>query len=339
MPIPIGASVNGWHGHKALRSDNAMTYRLKLKEKPGQGLRRILREQTEWSLASLADGANAVTGVHETRKAMKRVRALLLLMRGGFAPEERRLLDDQYRRIGRLLGGQRDRDVLLATLDLIEQEHDCVQRAQLALVRLAAESQAWPKGQSGDREALLAEARRLLQKSERQIDDIRLSPDTTGMMADGLRYTLQRCGKAYRRAVSSAEPAVWHDWRKTVQQHWRHMKLVDRAWPEYFGAREALGSELADVLGQAQDLDVLRQFLASTACTAIAGDARLALDALAEDSIARRRAGAIPLGERLLAERPRRFANRARLYWRTAKTLRRLSTRQTAAMAGRKKGG
>lgn len=306
-----------------------MAYRLKLQEKPGQGVRRILREQTERCLAHLAEDIDPVAGVHETRKSIKRARALLRLVRPGLDKDEYRNEDARWRRIGRLLGGQRDRHVLLATLDHLEAEQGSNDDRHFALVRLAVESLSGPLAQGLD-EAIVSEARRQLQASEARLDQIKLAPDDFDVIGAGLELTLKSCRKAYARAIESSDAGDWHNWRKTVQQHWRQMRLVERAWPEYFRARTMLASELSQVLGRAHDLALLQTFLQSTTCAAVAGDKRHAVQAIAQMCMLQHCDRARPLGKRLLAEGPKGLRRRVTLYWRTAVKMRAASAAPSA---------
>lgn len=298
-----------------------MAYRLKLQEKPAHGVRRILREQTERCLAHLAEDIDPVAGVHETRKSIKRARALLRLVRPGLDKDDHRSWDARWRRIGRLLGGQRDRHVLLATLDHLEAEQGSSDDRHFALVRLAAERLDGPQSQGLD-EAIVSEARRQLQAVEADIDRIRLEPNDFDTIGEGLERTLRACRQAHARAIESSDADDWHNWRKTVQQHWRQMRLVERAWPDYCRARTMLAAELSGVLGRAQDLALLQTFLQSTTCAAVAGDMRLAVQAVAQTCMLQHRDRARPLGKRLLAEGPKGLRRRVTLYWRTAVKLR-----------------
>ena len=62
-----------------------MGYRFKLKEGLREGVRRIAAEQIEKMLGAPHKGNDRVAWVHETRKTMKRTRALLRCVRSGLA--------------------------------------------------------------------------------------------------------------------------------------------------------------------------------------------------------------------------------------------------------------
>src|SRR3977135_3846874 len=94
-----------------------MSYRLKARESPSQGLRRIFREEINSALKECRHPApQRGETVHETRKHLKKLRAALDLV----APEigKRRFTreDRCVRQIGKLVSDLRDAHVRLQTL-------------------------------------------------------------------------------------------------------------------------------------------------------------------------------------------------------------------------------
>src|ERR1700726_4241853 len=94
-----------------------MSYQLRREETFGEGLRRICRKQVELALA-ITEGKKEPrdTPVHETRKHLKKARAVLHLVRkeigrGLFKNEDHALRD-----VGRLISEIRDAEVRLETV-------------------------------------------------------------------------------------------------------------------------------------------------------------------------------------------------------------------------------
>ncbi len=103
-----------------------MTYRFKLQEPIGKGVARIGLEQIEIAEAKLASKDDISASIHDARRCLKRVRALLRLIQPG-------LDDGLYRReaarlagIGKLLSGARDLDVMRQTLSKLESRLDAM---------------------------------------------------------------------------------------------------------------------------------------------------------------------------------------------------------------------
>src|SRR6516225_8981442 len=119
-----------------------MTYRFKLQEPIGQGVRRVGLEQIEIAAAKLADKDDISTAIHDARRCLKRLRALLRLIEPGLAEGLYRREDARLAGIGRLLSGARDLDVMRQTLIKLEGRFDALPPgAADRLATFAAQSQ------------------------------------------------------------------------------------------------------------------------------------------------------------------------------------------------------
>ncbi len=101
-------------------------------ERVGDGLRRATLAQLDIAIEALQSGG--ATGVprrhvHEARKALKRLRALIRLLRGRLGETAYERDSTTLRDAGRLLAGARDAEVLLSTLDELLERNP--QRARL----------------------------------------------------------------------------------------------------------------------------------------------------------------------------------------------------------------
>ncbi len=75
------------------------------------------------------------------------------------------------------------------------------------------------------------------------------------------RSSIARRGALNRHCQEAgATDEDFHALRKSVQQHWRHMQLLSRAWPEALSARADEAKALSQLLGEDHDLYVLRSF-------------------------------------------------------------------------------
>ena len=79
------------------------------------GLQRISLEQLDYAMAAL-DGMRIDIGIHEARKALRRVRATLRLVRDPLGEAVYRAENDALRDAGRLIGGSRDATVMVETV-------------------------------------------------------------------------------------------------------------------------------------------------------------------------------------------------------------------------------
>ena len=114
-----------------------MAYRFKHGESVAEGVRRVAREQIESATECLQDNTGAADGekVHEARKAIKKVRALLRLVRPSlgrtYSAENRRLRD-----AGRKLSKLRDAAALIEVFDEFQKRApNSLPRRTLAFIR------------------------------------------------------------------------------------------------------------------------------------------------------------------------------------------------------------
>ncbi len=296
-----------------------MTYRFKLQDSIADGARRIGLEQIEIAATKLASKDNIPTAIHDARRCLKRLRALLRLIRPGLADAAYRREAERLVSTGRLLSGERDLFVMQQTLAKLECRFGAMPDGGTArLHRLLARSHTRDrrKATDGRRQALqrLEQARRLF--TGRAAGKIELEH-----VVEGLEAAYRKARKAFRHAYREDSDEAFHAWRKKVQLHWRHMSLLSRGWPEAMLARAGEAKELSRLLGEDHDYSVLLAFAGEP------GASRLEpadLEALAERCRACQadlRAQAKPRGERLFAERPDDLKERVTLYWTSANHL------------------
>src|SRR4029079_19518957 len=104
----------------------SMTYRFKLQEPIGPGVRRIGLEQIEIAEAKLSSKEDVAAAIHDARRCLKRVRALLRLIRPGLEEDVYRREVERLASTGKLLSGARDLDVMRQTLRKLESRLDAM---------------------------------------------------------------------------------------------------------------------------------------------------------------------------------------------------------------------
>lgn len=297
-----------------------MAYRLKLTQRLDKSFRRVGLEQIDHALARLAKrtGDHAID-VHETRKCMKRLRALLRIARPSLSEAVFKRENARYRDIAQLLAATRDRHVLLETVVKLQAARgtdDARLVAALTRARAAldADSKQMAVPAVSERKARVA-----LAEARRKLERVVLAGGGFNTIEGGLRRTYADAREALPEAYRLGTDEAFHELRKHVQHHWRHMLLLSRAWPAMFAARAAAARNLSQALGDDHDLAVLAEFLSRLPSSRLKqGEARLVL-AAARDRQEELRALARLIGEQLLAEEPRDFTRRIAAYWRTAR--------------------
>lgn len=294
-----------------------MAYRIRADERVEQAVRRIGGEQIEAALADI-DGAerDAVRALHDVRKRCKKIRGLLRLVRPCLGPAYREE-NAWFRDTARRLSGMRDLQVMGHTFDSLVAElgePGAVQRFTPLRHRLYERH----AGGAPDRERALALLRTVRPAFEQTLDRSRrwrLSAEEFPAIRDGLSLTFRR-GRRGRAAVAGQPgAAAVHEWRKRAKYHWYHARLLADCWRPVMDAWRSEAHRLSEELGDAHDLAVLRQALATDVeWLQGAGELREML-ALADRRHDRLIAQALARGRRLYAEKPSRLAARLERYW------------------------
>lgn len=294
-----------------------MVYRFKLDEDIGDGFIRIGLEQIGKARRGLEEAADPALAVHETRKGLKRIRALLRLARPGLKESVFRRENARCRDIAALLAGARDAHVLMETADMLDQRRaHGFEKAAIAALREALASQTNGAGESSGRLktthaiAGLGAARKAFKKIE-------VTKARFATLAEGLETSYRMARRAFGEAYATKDDEAFHEWRKGAQWHWRHMGLLSRGWPDMMEARAAEARQLSQILGEDHDLFVL----AAEARAHLGEKHTRAIDRLRRARQDELRTAAFTRGQRLFAEKPRQLRRRAELYWRAAENI------------------
>lgn len=294
-----------------------MAYRLKLKESLAKGVRRIACDQLLVADSRLAESSDPVAAVHEARKCLKRTRALLRLVRPGLGEHAFRDENHRLAAIGRQLSGQRDAHVVAGLLARLAAEHGPVGPAASRML----EGLGATEGDGGGRldAARLREVRAALGEAHEAASALKLSPATWDMVASGLAQSYKLGRKALVHADADPQDVEsLHDLRKACQVHWRQMLLLARAWPEAMAVRAQAAKEIAQLLGDDHDIELLMARLQPGAAGDLSARDRAALVGWCDGRHRQLRAQGLARARRLFADRPRRFGHHIMGLWSVA---------------------
>ncbi|HEY6781010.1 MAG TPA: CHAD domain-containing protein [Thermoleophilaceae bacterium] len=291
-------------------------YRLLAEETAADGVRRVARGRVESALIQLRRKSerDLPTAVHEARKDLKKLRSLLRLVRDALGRKRYHAENARYRDAARLLAGSRDAEVKLETLLGLRRRFGSELPAAAGLEgALRAEREQLSGAVDEPRlRGQLEQAAAAIELGRAAIDDWRLDASGWKLLRPGLERSYRR-GRE-RLAVVRSDPSVEaiHEWRKGVKDLWYQLRLLRESWPEVLSATADQAHELADLLGDHHDLSVLGEAVQAHAD----GAERDTLLVLIERRQLELLERALPLGARLYAEEPRRFATRLGVYWR-----------------------
>lgn len=290
-------------------------YRLRVGETADEGVRRIAHGRVDAALDHLrreakVDGASAV---HGARKDLKKLRSLLRLVRADLGKQRYRAEHDRYRDVARLLSGPRDAEVKLTTLAALSDGYPDEAPASDELRRaLEAERERIASAQAADLEQRLEQAAEAIAAGAADIDAWELASSDFELFRAGLQRSYDRGRDAFRALDAGASDAAVHEWRKRVKDLWYQLRLLRPVWPAGMKGPIGAAGELAELLGEHHDLAVLIEDVSARAPAGAGDDALIVLARRRQRELLEQ---ALPLGGRLYAEKPKRFADRLGAYW------------------------
>jgi len=257
--------------------------------------------------------------VHGARKQLKKGRADLRLLRKALGSQTYTYENAALRDVARPLTAVRDARALMNTLDtLVEhsegQAHDTLNldRVRLALRDEYCEVRQQVLNEGNTIESLVAS----LQAARARAKRWPLGRRGWSVLETGLKRIYRNGREAFAVAQDDPSQEHLHEWRKQAKYLWHQLQVLQPIQPGQLTALADQAHTLANALGDDHDLAMLaHKFLE-------APDKfpdRATMHTLV-DLIAHRRAllqeQAMTLGHRLYEEKPRKFVDCPREYWR-----------------------
>jgi len=280
------------------------------------GLQRLSLEQLDYAINAL-ETMRIDIGIHEARKALRTVRAVLRLVRDPLGDPVYRTENVALRDAGRLIGGSRDATVMVEAVaglsylyrDVLTPEAFDTLRAHLL-----------------ERDKLIR--RRVSEARLEEVVDVltsvhrRFAVWPTNTLDEGFTEVSGGLLRVYRRgrnrmldAYREGTAEAFHAWRKRVRYLRFQMALFEGMWPELQRGIVKNLSYLAEVLGAEHDLAELHRLLSEEPEMLPDENARHLLQGLLVQNRSRLQEAARPIGARLYAEGPSEFVSRLGVYW------------------------
>ncbi len=284
-----------------------------------QGVRHTAASLLEDAVVRLRDpGRDGVEKtVHETRKRIKELRALLRLVDKDLVDQGkgpvRPAANQRLRTAAGMLGAARDSAVLLETLESVAR-HPRSPHGAIGLVRewLQRKHEAEGEPPAGT----LAEARGLLERVHGEVAGWEIEAgEAWEAIGPSLRLIYQRGRRAFAAARQAEDAETWHEWRKRSKDLRYALELLRESSPQVMAGQVVVAKTLTDDLGEDHDLAVLLECLPAMG-SAVLEEGELAPVISDMRGAAWRKASRV--GEWVYAEKAGAFQRRMASYWRTA---------------------
>ncbi len=297
-----------------------MAYGLEPDENPADGLKRIALEQLDQAIGNAVSADMARDeAVHDVRKCMKKLRAVLRMARAELGESTFRRENTCFREAAKRLSGLREAAVRVSTAEKL-QTHFTGQAIDVfapLLDNLRAQAEA-VRAEHLDQGDALSDVAAVLRDARARVDGWPLRARDFPAVAGGVRRVYRQGRKGLCLAGKKATDEHFHEWRKAVKCLWYHARLLESAWPAMMGALVWELDVLGDALGEDHDLADLRAALAKKPELAgglPASEAIMRLCVQRQDEL---RQAARSLGARVYAEKPRAFVDRLGAYWKVS---------------------
>lgn len=295
-------------------------FRLSPGEPVPDEVRRVARGRIDHAIDELRGRSqnSREEAVHEARKDMKKLRALLRLVRGQLGDEVYSRENTCFRDTARQLSGVRDADVMLTTLSGLERRYGDLPGAASKL-RPALVAHRFHLSAASLTPASKA-AVETLSAARARVADWPLEADGFEAFHDGFGRIYRRGRRGFRAAQKLPSAEHMHEWRKRVKDLWYHVLLLQDSWKGVLTVLADEAHDLSDRLGDEHDLTVLRDWAHDHASALNGADPLIrGFDVIVDARRRELQQEAFEFGSRLYAEKPRVFVERLGGWWESAR--------------------
>jgi CHAD domain-containing protein len=298
-----------------------MAFRIKRKETAEEAVRRLSAELIDDALENLSHSGQPAA-VHAVRKDIKKLRAVLRLVRVEIGEGNYREQTTALRKAARLLAAPRDAFVVSQVLNKLEDDFKDQIRERIparALAGFKRNLQVKSREETRtfeDRAAdNLGKVQRILVKPRDYLEKVSIpGKKTWSTICQGLEWSYSQGRKALQQVQKAPSDECFHEWRKRVKDLWYHVRILRPIWPEQMRATEKQLKTLGEMIGEDHDLMLLDNTI-----EAIRGRKRDQdvenLRAFIKTRKSELRNNALRLGGRLYVEKPAAFCRRLGDYW------------------------
>lgn len=239
-----------------------MSYRLENNETLSFGLKRIVLELIDNSVFNFSKGNGSFNeDVHESRKNFKKIRTVFRLIRSQIGKESFRLENSFYRDSGRLLSDLRDSTVLISTFEkLIKNSELEMSNFDFSVFKnFLIEKHRSISASKNKKSQVINSLSTDLLLARSRVFDWPITGDNFKIIKPGFR-NIYELGQDHMYTVfDEAIKENVHEWRKRVKDLWYSMRVLINLWPEIMSPLVLLLGKLSDLLGDTNDLFLLKE--------------------------------------------------------------------------------
>ncbi len=305
------------------------TFRLEHGEPLGVGLKRLTLTTVEGAVTGFYDGEEAFgSAVHESRKATKRIRALLRLIRFEIGERAFRYENEAMRDTARMLSDIRSAAVNVQSISLLTDLYGSFLatetfgdlRDRLEVLKTNIETRAM------EDPTLVPTVVERLERAHARYSSWPVEPGSREIYGAGIRNGFEAVGPGLRdtfgrgrremvAAYKFGSPELFHIWRKRVKYLGHQMEILTPLWPEVILGMAITLDRIGRLLGEDHDLAHLLDTVAARSDLCPNPVERSLLKALAEQRRSDLQTASRILGRRIYAESSKSLNTRFEAFW------------------------
>ena len=284
----------------------AMPFYFKKSETLAEAVRRVFAERVHAACSEL-EKTDRPEVIHRVRKDIKKLRAVLSLVRNEIACDDHRIIRKPLNRAADRLAEARDARVKFRALSKLAKNADVKFPVVYKLLRKdwRREMRQLQRGQASPAVG------RWLRKAWRRLHRADLKSLSALTVAAGLNRSFGQGRALYQRAGREPLPECFHAWRKRVKTLWYQLCLLPPPRPKALCRLTRELELLGELLGEDHDLHLLGEFITENAVQS--SRESLALRRLAALRRKKLQNTALKLGVLLYAVDPESFVKRLKL--------------------------
>jgi CHAD domain-containing protein len=286
-------------------------------ESISKNIHRILLEQIQYILMQSEKSREEVhKSIHETRKSMKRIRAVLRMIRDEIGYSSYYRENTFYRDLGRELSEIRNFEVLSESIKQLQADlSNTIPPGVFTLLEKELERQRnMVLGGEARLHQWLKEISEKVEMARDRIYDFPIRHNDFRVFEGGLRRIYRQGKRSLRTARNDPTPTQLHDLRKKIKYFWYQVEILHPIFPGPMKAYASTLETIAEDLGVYHDLQVLQEFLDESN---IIPEQKIN-ETLHEACLAKKSMllyNICPLAEIAYSEKPAAMINRLASYW------------------------
>ena len=285
-----------------------MSLRLSNKMSPAAGVRRLARRELGKAADALTRPRRPAESVHVARKHVKKVRALLRLVRKRVGSKVYRAENTDLRELGRQLSAVRDAQVVLKILSGLREVAACQPEAS-ALKTLHEQLTDSSAGAASPNLSAKAARDRAseFERCRRRVNRWSLKKLVWPDLTKALVRSYRRNQTALARYDSRRTPLNLHEWRKRTKDFWHQLLMLEARLCRSLRRLAPVVESLTEAQGEAHDLDLLLAALNAQRGHLPAGGRTLILQ-LIQKRLRQLEQKILKTGRKVFCKPPERFA-------------------------------